>query len=149
MKTGELMIGDWVYSSFSSHPCKITHIGLFGDEYIEVGVTCVLGLKDIASLTPIPLTQEILEKNDFFLGYTSNEEDAISQIGVECQEGYVYEEGCGSVKVIFPNESDGGVIELSDQNFDRNMEFYFVKTMYVHELQHALKLCGIDKEIVL
>jgi hypothetical protein len=40
---------------------------LFGDGYIEVGVTGVLGLKDVASLTPIPLTQEILEKNGFEL----------------------------------------------------------------------------------
>lgn len=96
----------------------------------------------------IPITQKILEKNGFYFGYTSFEEDMMSTAGVSKEKGWVWDEGAGSVKIIFPNESDGGIIILSDQNFDRDINFFFVKTIYVNELQQLMNICRIDKEIV-
>lgn len=101
---------------------------------------------------PIPLTPEILEKNGFYYGYTSNEEDLASNTIAQLSEedkGWVWDEGAGSVKVIFPNESDGGEIQICDQCFDRDMTFSFVENIMLHELQHALKMCWIKKEIEL
>ena len=74
----------------------------------------------LANSKPIPLTAEILEKN----GFDCNQ-DAKTSIGL------VYHE-CARI-------TEYGEEVLEDGKMIR----------YVHELQHALKLCGIDKEIVL
>lgn len=106
----------------------------------------------IKFIEPIQLTKEILEKNDFYYGYTSNEEDLASNTIAQLSEddkGWCWDEGCGAIKVIFPNESDGGMLVIDDQSFDRHLVFVYSATIYVHELQHALRLCGIKKEIVL
>ena len=103
-------------------------------------------------LEPIPLTPEILEKNGFYYGYTSNEEDLASNTIVQLSEddkGWCWDEGCGAIKVIFPNEADGGMLVIDDQSFDRHLEFVYSATIYVHELQHAMRLLGIEKEIIL
>ena len=61
--------------------------------------------------------------------------------------GWCWDEGDGAIKVIFPNETDGGLLILDDQSFDRHFEMVFSKNLFLHELQHALRLCGIDKTI--
>lgn len=139
----DIMIGDWVYRP----DCY--------DKVVEVRKDTILGsdplrgLIPIADLQPIPLTAEILEKNGFYFGYTSQQEDAASQIGCSCEKAWTYDEGGGSIQVTFPNECDGGLIVLDDQGFDKNLEFVFANQIYVHELQQALRLCGVDKEITL
>lgn len=65
MKANELMIGNWVYSTFCDKPCKVVGVEQYESGYAVVKVTNVSGAKDITSLTPIPLTPEILEKNNF------------------------------------------------------------------------------------
>lgn len=73
----------------------------------------------------IPLTAEILEKNGFVR----------SSVFVE----WKYERnGICMIWKPFP------WLQVSTDNADVNFE-----CEYVHELQHALRLCGIDKEIVL
>lgn len=135
MKTTEVMVDDWLLKDTT--PIQIDS----GDLY----------LGRVIYYRPIPLTPEILEKNGFYFGYTSNEEDiahsTIAQLSEE-DKGWVWDEGDGSIKIIFPTESDGGFVELDDQSFNRHLSFLFSDNLYVHELQHILKLCGIDKEIV-
>lgn len=143
MKATELQIGDWV--SCDGKCYQIAELG---------GMVCLDAEKEIfASLediTPILITPEILEKNGFWFGYITNEEDFCGSTVVGYPEkGWCWDEGGGSIKIIFPTKADGGLVLLDDGNFDRDMTFVFVKTVYVHELQHALKLCGIDKEITL
>ena len=149
MDTKELQIGDWVlYTEFGKnefHRVEIvepTRVWLNGcntyvpDEFIE----------------PIPLTSEILEKNGFYYGYTSDEEDLASNTIAKLSEdgkGWCWDEGGGAIKVIFPNVADGGLLVLDDQSFDRHLEMVFCETIYVHELQHVLRLCRIKKDIVL
>lgn len=140
MRAEELSLGDWVYSSFCEQPCRVTHIALSEHEYCSVGVSNVLGLKDIASLIPIPLTSEILEKN----GFIEIEEDIY-----KCCVGEVYIE-IGIYKpmfiyigarVITPEEVyDTGISSTAKANGG---------DFFVHDLQHALRLCGIDKKIKL
>ena len=72
---------------------------------------------------PIPLTTEILEKNRFIW-----DSSPISQ----CWEQYGL--------IIYP--VGGGYRMNCGQNVSFNIDF-------VHELQHVLKLYGIDKEIEL
>ena len=146
MKANELMIGDWVYRPDCYDQVKeIKHDGV-------IGIDSIRGLITFSELEPIPLTPEILEKNGFYYGYTSNEYDiasnTIAQLDPE-DKGWVWDDGDGSVKVIFPNEADGGMMAIDDQSFDRHLDLVFCECIFVHELQHALRLCNIDKEIML
>lgn len=138
MDITKFMIGDWVYSSFTEHPCKITHIGLFGDGYIEVGVTDVLGLKDAASLTPIPLTQEILEKNGIIYDY--DDEFCVADYTYMKVKGYQYTED--NILIDYCNGRLEVINDITDSQITMDIN-------YVHELQHALKICEIEKEIIL
>ncbi len=72
-------------------------------------------------IQPIPLTPEILEKNGFSENYR--------------EEDLSYAQSCGDVIGIHIYGTNGLMEEM-----------YF---KYVHELQHALRLCGIEKEIEL
>ena len=47
MKANELMIGDWVYSTFCDKPCKVVGVEQYESGYANVKVTNVSGAKDI------------------------------------------------------------------------------------------------------
>lgn len=85
-----------------------------------------------SEIEPIPLTPEILEKNGF-----SGEGYNMGIVGF-------------SVEPI-PDEKDGYEVFIwKDMCLQIKHGFtHFKKYIkYVHELQHALRLCGIEKEIV-
>ena len=129
LSCSDLMIRDWVYSTFSDKPCRIRAIELSEHGYGSVRVTGVDGVKDIVSVSPIPLTPEILEQN----GFVKNR-DIFYRFAVHINEfnGFMF---------TFGIDFDGVFCLQSNR---------FVRFAYVHELQHALRLCGInDKEIVL
>lgn len=92
-----------------------------GVSYGEVTIEC--WPKDEGDIEPIPITTEILEKNGFV-----NEE-------VDPDELLSY------------FRWDNGDIHVSIYN-----NFNYISDLHihhVHELQHALRLCGIEKEIIL
>ena len=150
MESKELMIGDWVYSSFADVPCKVISIDTIINGFTSVQVSNVAWKKDIVSLSPIPLTPEILEKNGFEInrGFASSERHLRYS-----WEYYNRKEGdYGFIDVIFyekpfkirrvvkiENKSSKGLGFNSVQNCDID---------YVHQLQHAIRLCGIKKEII-
>ena len=142
MKAEELMVGDWIcYDIPNKYYTKIQEIRCTqdGEEYY---IRCRRDAKDtfleqlkyddfsVDIIHPIPLTTEILEKNGFevdeknekmFKWHWSVIDDCIS-----------YDKSTGIVRIFYPS----GLV--------------FVKILkFVHELQHALRLCNIDKEIVL
>lgn len=88
--------------------------------------TFKLSDEDISNFEPIPLTPEILEKNglanDPYGCYFKEDEYMALEISVE-REGIYWT----------INYNEYGILKLK----------------YVHQLQHALRLCGIDKEIEL
>lgn len=167
MKVNELMIGDWVnyrpgwfdeeteevvYDSKTGFPIRLTCLydGLSQyDDVLPNGRINTIEVEDY-ELFAIPLTPEILEKNGFHWGCTASEEDFCGAVGCGYPDsGWCFDEGAGEIKIIFPNETDGGLVRLDDQNGDRHLELVFVEPLMVHELQHALRLCGIKKEIAL
>lgn len=81
--------------------------------------------EDISNFQPIPLTPEILEKNglanDYYGSYFKEDEHMSLEI----------------------SSSEDGIYWTI--NFH---EYGILKLEYVHQLQHALKLCGIDKDII-
>ncbi len=128
MKNTDLMIGDWV--QHGEGVCKVVSIagrGIFFEDSISEGVAT------FDMINPIPLTPEILEKNGF-----SGEGYNMGIVGF-------------SVEPI-PDEKDGYEVFIwTDMCLQIKHGFtHFKKYIkYVHELQHALRICGIEKEITL
>ena len=130
MKAKELMVGDWVLAY--GKKTQIVWVGNihkmavrgFPSEFMD------------GEILPIPLTSEILEKNGFMLkpdGWLWCEKEGIED------QNYIFiqfRKGCDEVRLV-------------EFNFVNNISAKFQKIQFVHELQHALKLCGIDKEIEL
>ena len=140
MKANELMIGDWVMCFGAPH--KV--VGIRTDAfypYIKTDISDTWyeeGMEDLAE--PIPLTPEILEKNGFNKPQDAGDGTLICGITI------------GPYKLTF--QSVFGLPILTIENVvdnDNNHTCLVIKDeIYnVHKLQHALRLCGIEKEIVL
>lgn len=122
MKVSELMIGDWVECVDPVDKKK---------EYaqiaaIEEGKTIILvrhdnysWFLDIYFIKPIPLTREILEKNGFVNDYS------IFKV-LSIMRRFIVVDILGDI----------GYLQDADLK-------------YVHQLQNAIRICGIKKEIVL
>jgi hypothetical protein len=143
MKVEDLMIGDLVHSISTIHNVSFPDNGVIQDEgyttirtpikITTVSENCVSYYSNKLELyitlsseeiEPIPLTPEILEKN----GFEDTIRDAI-WISTNCN--LLWKDG--KLKNFCREEDDEVCIPCE----------------YVHELQHTLKLCEIDKEIVI
>lgn len=123
MKANELMIGDWVIGgSGSGKPFKI---GIIDPNFLYWN-----------EVQPIPLTPEILEKNGFRIVFDGELHTSYFQD----IEHFLYTE----IKV----DKTGIYQKLSMCDCLGN-KVVLVECKFVHQLQHALRLCGIDKNIVL
>lgn len=130
MKAKDLMIGDWVL--INGIPNKIQAIDSVDDEIMADDELYTLAEDRYHSedrVEGIQLTPEILEKN--FREYLPGLNLMYHLKGPYCA---MNEEGN---KWVFGLVKDGGG------------RYPMVKISFVHELQHALRLCGIEKEIVL
>lgn len=135
MKANELMIGDWVFGTRIKANVKV--VAIDSERQLQDIIGSVRVLSDDNSfgtwaqyLEPIPLTAEILEKNGEF-GKTLIGE-TIYRMGGD----------------------DYCVRKIGERySFIRCAEYgaswWLFDIRYVHELQHALCLCGIDKNIEL
>ena len=146
MKCKELQIGDWIQDE-NGFQWQIIGVG---DDYAYAtfegneGDPWEFDDKDDRP-EGIPLTKEMLEKNDWYWGLTSDEEDFESCVMGTYDPHWVYDEGAGEISLLFPKDTDGGVLKIDDQGFNRHLEFVWCDTLYVHELQHALRLCGLNE----
>ncbi len=124
------MVGDLV-TLFDKYPAKVDCIG---DTEVYVtdddGVDWHVGYEHIK---PIPLTDEILQKN----GFDCSDPEVKQYHFTEGVERYHF-----SLRQMYnrKKEKDG-------------YSFYAFSVLslviYVHELQHAFRICGIDKEITI
>lgn len=141
MKVNELMVGDFIYQH---HPKDNTpHIVKVSVDTLNLMDRMKIGFIQEQSplyriIEPIPLTTEILEKNGF-KKYDGNKWLA-----------YKYEDDDYTKKSLYQVlwSTDDLYLEISSYtpntgNFNR------IGIRYVHELQHALKLCGIEKNIII
>ena len=131
MKATELMIGDIVYIT----PDKTGRVCTVNRS--NTGSSFVL-VKDerythsLVNVTPIPLTTEILEKNGFKgEDYLILELDEFSYL-----EYYPFE---GRLRKIWH-----GIDEWNNHSDTKDITFQY-HCKYVHELQHALRLCGMNE----
>jgi len=120
MKLEELMIGDWVYNYVANITFKV-YPQFFSQWYNKPE-------QFDATIHPVPITPEILEKNGFESTYAPSEK-------VCKHNGY---------EVWLDNEGEKYWANIKKD------EYYFEGYIkFVHHLQHALRLCGIEKEITL
>lgn len=130
MNAKDLMIGDWIHRCYTCSDTgrevvidfQLTEIrNLAKSLYVcsEKGVVC-----KVEDAEPIPLTPEILEKN----GWEWNGEIWIN------------------TDILFALEN----------GYDREIRYWWhmfdspiVQINFVHQLQHALRLCGIDKDLII
>ena len=143
----ELQIGDWITDNHGFR----WQITVVGDDYAYAtfegneGDPWEFDDKDDQP-KPIELTPEILEKNGWYYGLTSDEEDAEYCLdGCHYDRHWCYDEGAGSISLIFPNDADGGELIIDDQSFNRHLNLVFCDTLHVHELQRTLRLCGLNE----
>lgn len=128
----DLVVGDYVM--FNGEVLKVEEISKKGWIHLEdidtdtrVEMTSDYIIKN---LEPISITPEILEKNGFEHQHNI---------------GYIYEDGYGG-KVVY--ETFDNTLKIF-YNYDMLVNITFFDRIAVHELQRALKLCRIEKEIVL
>lgn len=125
IKISDLSIGDWVKIGD-----KIKRVDyLYGKDNV-----CDMPIEIVE---PIPLTPEILVKNGFVRG-------EYSEIGVynEWEIGEWSNPPYASVRL----DIDRQVIRVTNRGRDM---FIADEEVYVHQLQHALRLAGVGKEIEL
>lgn len=123
MKPTELMIFDWVYNTHNRKPEQVAEIGsgLVMLDYND--------LYEYNEIEPIPLTGEILKANGF------RREGGASYWHEGDRDSCILHWSKDKTELIVGCPSDD----------------YFVKmpVRYVHELQHAFRLAGIDYKIKL
>ena len=145
MKATELQIGDWVYVSknFTQKYHKIRELS--NDDNTVLGGTYVnkYGVENNSvfqqnDTEPIPITPEILEKNGFkkTKRYSYIYKDNYCEVCVSI----VPKIKIANIVIGEPHEN----VSINGALFDINMMM-----TAIHKLQQALRLCGIEKEIIL
>lgn len=134
MKANELMIGDWVRTTETNKPHNVQILGIEVVDYNEMKylINVDNGRYDwhceLHEIEPIPLTPEILEKNGF-----------VSQSNI----GYIIDDYDGE-QIIYDSWNHRLRI-IKDYKVCLDIELF--DDLATHELQHALTICGIEKEI--
>ena len=111
------MVKDWVANQYGT-PIQIYSTGDNG-AYANTGDTLWVFEDNEYKPQPIPLTPEILEKNGW----------------KETEYWYEYEDGNTIIQYSLSNI--WGIIN--------GIEIEHFKCEYVHQLQHLLRLCGLDE----
>ena len=130
MKATELMIGDWVQGHLPNTNAQVagipneTRVAVIGGKtYMELSAD---------DIQPIPLTEKILRRNCI---YESTKGSGFFHLGNNF--------------FLFRNMADAFTICI--KTYD-GYNYEYPEIVYcesVHELQHAIRLLNIDKEIVL
>ena len=133
------MIGDWVYNKHHGKNIRLTPYDFFTHTHNEFGeqrlvpyATPTIGL----DLEPIPLTPEVFEKNGFEKRW---------------QDIYEYFNDDENLNITFYPKSSNYTNGAYDYiNIEKGcLTINEMPIAFVHELQQALRLCGISKEIEL
>lgn len=134
MKPEELMLEDWVYVN-GNYPHRVYSLDKDAQRIDIFSREC--------DIKPIPLTSKMLKDNDFHEEYPNSsmyrlnlDNHIVVAVGlydpyhINISEEYYTSEGM----------SGGDLLTLLRPD---------AKCLYVHELQHAMRMCGINKEIII
>lgn len=127
MKETDLMIGDWVYDTMRQENKKVTRMDFERNP--------MNGVYYAETLLPIPLTSDILVKNGF---QKLNDKTFLLKNQIEIEVGPKFSE-----------------VSARYEDYDRDFNSYnncYIEIAiihYVHQLQHLLRLMGVQNEIEL
>ena len=120
------MIGDWVLDTRTGTPLRVNPF---------------MAELEVPEWKPIPLTVEILEKNGF------------NEPPLEMQKRERFVVLCKEYQLTYYFNSNWFSIyknaNVSGSDYPIFICAFQERIKYVHELKHALRLCKVDKEIVL
>ena len=143
MKANDLMLGDYISVKPSGRPIKVAAVHHKKVAYHAV-INKLTWVRE-SLLEPIPLTPEILEKNGF-------KKDAFTNLSPDFYFGNDDFSICINLQSTC-DKSKGIWIEnrktRRSGGFNESRHSLQKEPLYVHELQHALRLCGINKNIEL
>lgn len=144
MKTNELMPGDWVTVTEDNNEFvgKVQAINAFSNYCIvKVGGDWHGSEHDvfIEDMQPVPLTQDILTKNGFAHKHNYNE----GWLSIEEYPHWSVDIKADETPYRLIADNSTGVADIHDGIFVNK------RINHVHELQHALRLCNIEKEIII
>ncbi len=128
MEAKELMIGDWLFykGQFNAFSFKVEQITKRKVGYHAESNESRMHYIILSECEPIPITPEFLERNGFEKDQSLYYLKSLNKVYL-CFIEYNIVNNC-----LFINE---GLVPRPIN--------------YVHQLQHALKLCGIEKEITI
>ncbi len=137
MKANELMIGDWVRVERDYEPI-VQVADIFSDAIFTKQAEYESEEVPMYKVFPIPLTVEILEKNGFEVqDQGGGRRDVWIGFGIDCE---------GDIEVEFQHNTP---THLKIDGVFKGEYYTSTNIKYVHLLQHALRLCGFEKEIIL
>lgn len=136
IKIRELSIGDWVRYDFPEIGKMNIQVNSIDEEdnHIGAGGVGASAWSDVSEFEPIPLTPEILEKN----GWSRKNN----------YDWYLFHDKDIRINIWF--DKDRWDIEVSPE--DMRVTYADITgrgTLHTHQLQHALRLAGVRKEIEL
>lgn len=131
MKNEELMIGDWV--TVSGTPLQIAALGTVKAGFLDGKGE--MFYHDYDNIHPIPLMTKILKKNGFVKASMVSDTPPYDKD----EEGNMH---------FSLNEKFFGWWQPNNTFLIPAYGLGWLEFKYVHELQHALRLCEIDKEII-
>lgn len=135
IKISELSVGDWVTYDRNTTPVQILCVDSRAVECVVMTDGCfvsgAIGFLD--KVNPIPLTPEILEKNGF--------------VDYEVGKGWYVLNVADDLRVWVHRNSHDWTFQLMKWSPLSTHEIDKVFIKYTHQLQHALRLAGVGKEI--
>ena len=137
MRTEDLQRKDWLYykGRFNAFPFQVEQITRKKIGYHAEPSENRMYYLYPSEVYPILLTKEWMARN-----FPLNEE---YQLKFGREDTFYYQIDVNGKKwnLVWTIKKDGGYLFIEDDPL--------IKMRYIHELQHVLKLCGINKEITL
>ena len=127
MKAEELMIGDWVQDDEPDADGIITRCKVEAEDFMNEAF--------MNHTVPVPITPQILKDN----GFDDDGKLITNKLGI------CYKQGLLGIFYIIHLEDEMHTLMFND--YDHKLTLGNID--YIHQLQHALRLCGVDKEIIL
>lgn len=145
LKANHLMVGDYVKWEYVSYPDVVVNNGykkvdaIYGDESVDlIDEDTLYEHVPMDEIKVVELTTEILEKNGFEVqDQGGGRKDVWIGFGIDCE---------GDIEVEFQHNIP---THLKIDGVFKGEYYISTNIKYVHELQHALRLCGVEKEIIL
>lgn len=157
MKANELMIGDWVFCEGQPIPSNVT-IETIAEDGVWFNGDQFEGAASYDRIFPIPIAPEVLEKNGFIKNESASPKVVYWKLSLRDKYFQIFRSSIKNDIYGYPKEKEfqpSGDYEVQCfnravySNGDRCEHFATLYASSVHELQHIIRLCEIDKEIVL